>query len=118
MNMNYYKDENNQVWAYDDEQVAGGWVKDGLIKITEQEADELRNPPPTKEQHIEMANLKKQGLMLEVCDKNRLLLAKQAMNRIKPSEKEYLERWFDYLDELEVVDTSKAPDIEWPSKPV
>ncbi|WP_247171040.1 tail fiber assembly protein, partial [Escherichia coli] len=26
--------------------------------------------------------------------------------------------WLDYLDALELVDTSGAPDIEWPTPPV
>ena len=41
--MNYYKDNQNNVFAYSDIQTP----KDGLTKITEQEALELTNPPPT-----------------------------------------------------------------------
>ena len=44
--MNYYKDNQNTVFAYSDIQTP----KDGLTKITEQEALELTNPPPTTEQ--------------------------------------------------------------------
>ena len=44
--MNYYKDSQNNVFAYSDIQTP----KDGLTKITEQEALELTNPPPTTEQ--------------------------------------------------------------------
>ena len=44
--MNYYKDNQNNVFAYSDIQTP----KDGLNKITEQEALELTNPPPTTEQ--------------------------------------------------------------------
>ena len=44
--MQYYKDNQNNVFAYSDIQTP----KDGLIKITEQEALELTNPPPTTEQ--------------------------------------------------------------------
>lgn len=39
----YYKDSNGQVFAYSDIQTP----KEGLTKITEQEALELTNPPPT-----------------------------------------------------------------------
>lgn len=38
--MNYYKDENNKVFAYDDEQIKQGYGKD-LIAITEDEMKEL-----------------------------------------------------------------------------
>lgn len=44
--MQYYKDNQNNVFAYSDIQTP----KDGLIKNTEQEALELTNPPPTTEQ--------------------------------------------------------------------
>lgn len=44
--MNYYKDDQDNVFAYSDIQTP----KDGLIKITEQEALEHKNPPPTTEQ--------------------------------------------------------------------
>ena len=45
--MNYYfKDNQNNVFAYSDIQNP----KDGLAKITEQEALALTNPPPTTEQ--------------------------------------------------------------------
>ena len=44
--MNYYKDNQNNVFAYSDIQTP----KDGLTKITEQEALGLTNPPPTTEQ--------------------------------------------------------------------
>lgn len=44
--MNYYKDNQNNVFAYSDIQTP----KNGLTKITEQEALELTNPPPTIEE--------------------------------------------------------------------
>ena len=42
---------------------------------------------------------------------------KAAMGRLKDSEKAQYNAWLDYLDELEAVDTSKAPEIAWPSPP-
>ena len=47
--MNYYKDNQNTVYAYSEIQTP----KDGLTKITEQEALALANPPPTTEQLAE-----------------------------------------------------------------
>lgn len=44
--MNYYKDNQNNVFAYSDIQTP----KDDLTKITEQEALELTSPPPTVEE--------------------------------------------------------------------
>lgn len=42
---------------------------------------------------------------------------KAAMGRLKDAEKEQYNLWLDYLDALEAVDTSSAPDINWPEKP-
>ena len=42
---------------------------------------------------------------------------KAAMGRLKDAEKAQYNAWLDYLDALEAVDTSKAPDITWPEIP-
>ena len=42
---------------------------------------------------------------------------KAAMGRLKDTEKAQYNLWLDYLDELEAVDTSTAPDIIWPEAP-
>lgn len=42
---------------------------------------------------------------------------KAAMGRLKDTEKEQYNLWLDYLDALEAVDTSSAPDINWPLAP-
>lgn len=47
--MKYYKDTAGNVYTYSDIQTP----KDGLTKITEQEALALTNPPPTTEQIAE-----------------------------------------------------------------
>lgn len=42
---------------------------------------------------------------------------KAAMGRLKDDEKAQYNAWLDYLDALEAVDTSTAPDITWPPEP-
>ena len=42
--MNYYKDSNGNIYGYDDEQVAMG-LAEGKTQLTQQELDELLNPP-------------------------------------------------------------------------
>ncbi|HCU2394894.1 tail fiber assembly protein [Morganella morganii] len=74
-------------------------------------------PPPTKEQLVEQAEAKKQSLIAEVNMETEMLRAKLALGRIKDDEKALLNAWLDYLDLLEAVDTSTAPDIDWPQKP-
>lgn len=40
-----------------------------------------------------------------------------AMGRLSDAEKQRYNEWLDYLDELDVVDTSSAPHIDWPVTP-
>lgn len=44
-------------------------------------------------------------------------LGKAALGRLMDTEKEQYNLWLDYLDELEAIDTSSAPDIDWPNPP-
>lgn len=78
----------------------------------------MPEPPPTHEQFVEMAEQKKQYLIAEVQTETQMLQTKLALGRIKEDEKALLNVWLDYLDELEAVDVSTAPDIIWPVKPV
>ncbi|MEQ0876779.1 tail fiber assembly protein [Enterobacter vonholyi] len=42
---------------------------------------------------------------------------KAAIGRLKIDELAQYNLWLDYLDALEAVDTSSAPDIKWPTRP-
>lgn len=42
---------------------------------------------------------------------------KAAIGRLKGDELAQYNLWLDYLDALEAVDTSSAPDIKWPTPP-
>ncbi|EFO3674890.1 tail fiber assembly protein, partial [Escherichia coli] len=42
---------------------------------------------------------------------------KAAIGRLKSEELAQYNSWLDYLDALELVDTTGAPDIEWPTPP-
>lgn len=50
--MKYFKDKNTgEVYAYDQEQINGGWVKEGLTAMTDDEVStHLAPKPPTAEQ--------------------------------------------------------------------
>lgn len=74
-------------------------------------------PPLPKEQQIAEAEEKKAFLISEVESETAMLRAKLTLGRIKDDEKVLLNAWLDYLDELEAVDVSTAPDIIWPVKP-
>ncbi|MGP4184563.1 tail fiber assembly protein [Escherichia coli] len=76
-------------------------------------------PPPTHEEQIAAAELEKQQLIDRV---NEYINSKQwpgkaAIGRLKGEELAQYNLWLDYLDALEMVDISSAPDIEWPTPP-
>ena len=76
-------------------------------------------PPPTREEQIASAETKKQQLINQA---NEYMNSKQwpgkaAIGRLKGEELAQYNLWLDYLDALELVDTSSAPDIEWPTPP-
>ncbi|MEM8074725.1 tail fiber assembly protein [Morganella morganii subsp. sibonii] len=75
-------------------------------------------PPLTHAELVEQAEAQKRYLIAEVHTETEMLRVKLALKRIKPDEEALLIAWLDYLDELEAVDVSTAPDITWPVKPV
>lgn len=76
-------------------------------------------PPPTHEELVASANTEKQKRIDQANDymNSKQWPGKAAMGRLKDSDKEQYNAWLDYLDELEAVDTSTAPDITWPTPP-
>lgn len=76
-------------------------------------------PPPTQEELIAQAEREKQH---RIDTANEFMNAKQwpgkaAIGRLKGDELAQYNLWLDYLDALEAVDTSRAPDIKWPVPP-
>lgn len=67
---------------------------------------------------MKQAEAKKLALIAEVNAETQMLQTKLALGRIKDDEKALLNAWLDYLDELEAVGVSTAPDITWPLRPV
>ncbi|KFC08335.1 phage tail fiber assembly protein [Trabulsiella guamensis ATCC 49490] len=76
-------------------------------------------PEPTHDELISMANVEKQR---RIDQANAYMYGKQwpgkaAIGRLAGDELAQYNLWLDYLDELEAIDTSAAPDITWPSQP-
>ncbi|HBB1802198.1 TPA: tail fiber assembly protein [Escherichia coli] len=76
-------------------------------------------PPPTREEQIASAETKKQQLINQANEyiNSKQWLGKASIGRLKGEELAQYNLWLDYLDALELVDTSGAPDIEWPTPP-
>lgn len=117
----FFKDATGKIWCIDIMKMnQDSWeseIQDGWVAISKDEADKIANPPLTKAQLIEQAEAQKQYLIAEVHTETEMLRAKLALKRIKPDEEALLNAWLDYLELLEAVDTSAAPDIDWPQKP-
>ncbi|EFM6533133.1 tail fiber assembly protein [Escherichia coli] len=76
-------------------------------------------PPPTHDELVAAAGTEKQQ---RIDLANEFMNSKQwpgkaAIGRLKGDELAQYNQWLDYLDALEAVDTSTAPDIAWPTSP-
>jgi hypothetical protein len=76
-------------------------------------------PPPTQEEIVAQAVIEKQNRIDAANDymNGKQWPGKAAMGRLKDYEKAQYNAWLDYLDALEAVDTTNAPDITWPTPP-
>ncbi len=76
-------------------------------------------PPPTHDELIAQAESEKQSRIAQANDymNGKQWPGKAAMGRLSDAEKSQYNAWLDYLDALEAIDTSSAPDINWPSPP-
>lgn len=79
----------------------------------------INSTPPSKEDEVLTAEMKKISLVSEVNTyiNTHQWPGKAAIGRLKGDELEQYNLWLDYLDALEAVDTSSAPDINWPTQP-
>ena len=116
---------------------AGTWPDDGA-PITDAMADEFSKrpadkfmvtgedglpawemePPLTKEQLIAQAEMQKRILMAAAGDKISVLQDAVDLDMATPQEESTLKAWKVYRVLLSRVDTSTAPDIDWPLTPV
>lgn len=80
------------------------WVTDTALH----HAHDIQTAEVTRGQLIDQAN----GHM-----NDKQWPGKAALGRLKEAEKAQYNSWLDYLDELEEVDTSSAPNINWPAPP-
>ncbi|MEX6145961.1 tail fiber assembly protein [Providencia hangzhouensis] len=88
-----------------------------LKKMTAKEVDTHLNPPVSKEQHIAEAEQKKQILLSEAAESMAPLQDAVDLDIATDEEIALLKEWKKYRVLLNRVDTSTAPDIEWPVKP-
>ncbi|EJK5917511.1 tail fiber assembly protein [Escherichia coli] len=76
-------------------------------------------PPPTREALVAAAGAERQRRIdqANAYMNRRQWPGKAAIGRLKGDELVQYNLWLDYLDALETVDTTSAPDIKWPTPP-
>ncbi|MEQ5740596.1 MULTISPECIES: tail fiber assembly protein [Providencia] len=89
----------------------------GLKKMTDKEIQAYLNPPKSKEQLIAEAEQQKQSLLAQANKTIAPLQDAVDLGMATDDEKARLTEWKIYRVSLNRVDTSLAPDIDWPEKP-
>ncbi|WP_336844045.1 tail fiber assembly protein [Providencia rettgeri] len=88
-----------------------------MKKMTPKEVDAYLNPPASKEQLIAEAEQKKQSLLAEANNSIAPLQDAVDLGMATDEEKAQLTAWKTYRVLLNRIDTSLAPNIDWPQKP-
>lgn len=76
-------------------------------------------PPPTHEEKVAVSEVEKQSRIdqANAYMNGRQWPGKAAMGRLTDVERSQYNDWLDYLDALEEVNISTAPNVIWPEKP-
>lgn len=90
-----------------------GWKYDG---------EKFSAPPEAELTHVELVALADAEKQERIAQANEYMNSNQwpgkaVLGRLKGDELAQYNAWLDYLDALEAVDTSSAPDINWPVPP-
>ncbi|EDX5494401.1 tail fiber assembly protein [Salmonella enterica subsp. arizonae] len=111
----YFKDKRVQVYAYLSDGSQDNYIEKGLIPISEAEATEISNPPPTHDELVSRANAKKNVLLDEANAITTDWCTELALGIISDVDKAKLIAWIEYIKAVKAVDTTTAPNIIWPA---
>ncbi len=116
--MKYYKDKNNEVYAYESDGSQDEFITDTLTPISEQDALAITNPRPTKAQLITEAEYQKQALLNEASAAIAPLQDAVDLGIATDKEREQLREWKEYRVLINRIDTSIGINIEWPKSKI
>ena len=121
--MKFYKNDDNQVYAYEDDVPEYGesdgseiTVQSGLKRITEEEFLELSKPKITKEDIIFNNKIRKDNLIIEANEKIKILEDIIELEMQEANEEEQIKEWKRYRILLTRIDINNT-DIKFPPKP-
>ncbi|WP_272675070.1 MULTISPECIES: tail fiber assembly protein [unclassified Providencia] len=106
--MKYYKDKNNEVYAYESDGSQDAFITDDLALIAEQEALAITNPPPSKEQLIAEAEYQKQALLNEATATIAPLQDAVDLGIATDEEREQLRAWKEYRVQVNRMDVNSS----------
>ncbi|WP_321157783.1 tail fiber assembly protein [Providencia stuartii] len=115
--MKYFKDKNNEIYAYESDGSQDAFICDELIRISEQEALKITTPAVSQQQLRQEAEQQKKILLSEVTKAIAPLQDAVDLRIATEAERAALQEWKKYRILLSRVDTSTAPNIDWPEKP-
>lgn len=113
--MKYYKNKNNQIFAFDDN-CDEKYINKNFVEITESEAIELTKPILTDDVIKANNESKRQQLLNEANEKIAVLQDSIDLSMQEPNTDEQLKQWKKYRILLTHVDTSDINAV-FPSKP-
>lgn len=114
--MKYYIDENNQLFAYEDDGSQDYLIGD-KTQITEADALAIANPPPTQEQIVASNTLTRQKLVNIALANIGIIQCSAAVANPRDGDADNLLALQQYIDELRNVDLTRSP-LQLPATPV
>lgn len=113
----YYRDEKGLVYAYPLDGSGDHLIGD-KVRMTDEEVEAHIHPVKTKEDYIAEANAKRIAFLRRASYHIGVLQDAVDLDMATDDEKTLLLAWKKYRVLLSRVDTSTAPDIDWPEIPV
>ena len=75
-------------------------------------------PPLTQNEQVAIVEAKRASLISEASNATSIWQTQLLLGIISDADKESLTKWMHYIQAVQAVDASSAPDISWPVKPV
>ncbi|EHC9773890.1 tail fiber assembly protein [Salmonella enterica subsp. diarizonae serovar 50:z:-] len=115
--MKYFKTDKNEIYVYDDD-ADEKYYADGLIPVTEKEANEILNPPPTREELIQSAEFERERLLKHADEVMLDWRTELMLGEISDANRAKLSAWLAYKNEVKSADVTTDPErVNWPVPP-
>ena len=117
METKHFIDKNNKIFGI---VIIEGWekyIQPDWSEISIEDALLIAGDEITNDEYIVVADREKQHIITEANQKTQLWQTQLMLGIITNEDKASLTEWMRYVQKVQAVDTSAAPDIIWPEKP-